>query len=137
MGEIFTHRLRVRYSECDAQGIVFNGHYLFYMDVALTEWWREAFGSYNNVVEQGYDVVLAETTLRYLSGARFDELLDISLEVASLGNTSLNLTATFRTDDRLIAEGEARHVFVDPETMTKKPMSEDIRATLAQYQPST
>lgn len=137
MGMIFTHRLRIRYSECDAQGIVFNGHYLFYLDVALTEWWREAFGSYAAVVEQGFDVVLAEATLRYRSGARFDELLDISIEVANLGNTSLTIAATFRTDDRLIAEGEARHVFVDPETMVKKPMSDDIRATLAQYQPTT
>ncbi|MCW2900017.1 MAG: hypothetical protein JWO67_6678, partial [Streptosporangiaceae bacterium] len=24
MGDIFTHRIRVRYSECDAQGVVFN-----------------------------------------------------------------------------------------------------------------
>ena len=39
----FSHRLRVRYGECDAQGIVFNANYLAYVDVALTELWREAF----------------------------------------------------------------------------------------------
>src|SRR5690606_8287657 len=46
MGEVFTHRLRVRYSECDQQGVVFNGHYLFFYDVALTEMWRELVGEY-------------------------------------------------------------------------------------------
>src|SRR4030095_16455395 len=46
----FVHRLRVRFHECDPQGVVFNAHYFSYFDVALTEMWREAFGSYANVV---------------------------------------------------------------------------------------
>ena len=33
-------RLRVRWAETDMQGIVFNGHYLTYFDVAITEYWR-------------------------------------------------------------------------------------------------
>ena len=137
MGKIFTHRLRVRYSECDAQGIVFNGHYLFYLDVALTEWWREAFGSYQVVVDKGFDVVLAETTLRYRSGARFDELLDVSLWVTKLGNTSVQVAFEFRTEDRLCGEGEARYVLVDPQTTQKKPMSDELRETLTGYLPAT
>ena len=43
----FVHQLRVRYHECDAQGIVFNAHHFAYFDVTLTELWREAFGSYD------------------------------------------------------------------------------------------
>ena len=39
------HVLRVRFGECDPQGIVFNAHYVAYFDVALTELWREALGS--------------------------------------------------------------------------------------------
>ena len=39
------HRLRVRYGECDAQGVVFNAPYLAWFDVAMTELWRAAFGS--------------------------------------------------------------------------------------------
>ena len=46
MGEPFTHHLRVRYAECDAQGVVFNAHYLAYFDTSLTELWRAAFGGY-------------------------------------------------------------------------------------------
>ena len=44
MGEIFRHRLRVRYHECDPQAIVFNAHYLAYCDLAVTELWRETMG---------------------------------------------------------------------------------------------
>ena len=36
----FTHSLRVRWSEVDRQGIVFNGNYLNYFDVAMGEYWR-------------------------------------------------------------------------------------------------
>ena len=56
----FVHRLRVRFHECDPQGVVFNAHYFSYFDVALTEMWREAFGSYANVVADGTDVVVVE-----------------------------------------------------------------------------
>ena len=44
MAASFVHELRVRYGECDPQGIVFNANYLLYFDVAFTELWREAVG---------------------------------------------------------------------------------------------
>ena len=37
----FTHTFRVRYAEVDAQGIVFNAHYLTYFDCAITEYYRK------------------------------------------------------------------------------------------------
>ena len=61
----FVHRLRVRYHECDAQGVVFNANHFAYFDVALTELWRAAFGSYGAMLEQGLDLVVAEVTARF------------------------------------------------------------------------
>jgi len=128
---VFVHQLRVRYSECDQQGVVFNGHYLFYYDVALNELWRERIGLYHEMVTRGFDVVVAEATIRYRAAARFDDLLDISMAVKHLGTTSLIIQPEFRVGDRLIADGEVRHVFVDPATLAKKAMPEDIRDGLA------
>lgn len=128
---VFTHRLRVRYSECDQQGVVFNGHYLFYYDVALNELWRDRVGIYQEMVDRGFDVVVAEATIRYRSGARFDDELDIAMTVKHLGNTSMIVTPVFRVGERLIADGEIRHVFVDPKTLEKKGMPDDIRTGLA------
>ncbi|MBO2454131.1 acyl-CoA thioesterase [Actinomadura barringtoniae] len=133
MGEIFTHRLRVRYSECDQQGVVFNGHYLFYYDVAVTELWREAIGAYTDMVEQGYDLVVAEARIRYREGARFDDLLDISMPIAKLGVTSMIVRPEFRVGDRLMADGEIRHVFIDPTAGGKKEIPPDARAALEPY----
>lgn len=128
---VFVHRLRVRYSECDQQGVVFNGHYLFYYDNAITEMWRERIGPYQEMVTRGYDIVVAEATLRYRNSARFDELVDISMPVAHLGTTSMIIRPEFRVEDRLVADGEVRHVFVDPSTLAKKAMPDDIRSALS------
>jgi acyl-CoA thioester hydrolase len=129
----FVHRLRVRYSECDAQGVVFNGQYLFLYDVALTELFREAVGPYEKMVANGVDMVVAEARLRFLAGARFDDELDIELPVAKLGNTSMTVTPTFRVDGRAMVEGEVRHVFVKPGSNTKREIPDDIRRALEPY----
>lgn len=131
MSEVFVHRLRVRYSECDQQGVVFNGHYFFYYDVAITELFRARIGPYQEVVDRGIDIVVAEARLKFHQGARFDDELDIEMPVHHLGTTSMIINPVFRVDGRLILDGEVRHVFVDPETLTKKPMPDDVRAALS------
>ena len=46
MSRALVYPMRVRFAECDPQGIVFNSRYLEYFDVAMTEIWREAIGPY-------------------------------------------------------------------------------------------
>lgn len=133
MPEPFVHRLRVRYHECDAQGIVFNANWLTFFDVTLTEWFREAFGSYGALVEAGSDVVLAETTARFRGSARFDEELAISVGIESLGRTSMVALFTARRGDDVLVEGRTVYVFVDPATMGKQPIPDNVRERLAPY----
>ena len=52
MPEPFRHRMRVRFNECDPQGVVFYANYLVYFDVAMTELWREAFGGYAAMIDE-------------------------------------------------------------------------------------
>lgn len=129
----FTTTLRVRYGECDAQGVVFNAHYLAYVDIAITELWREAFGSYDAMLERGVDVVVAEAHLRFRSPARFDDLLRIEVLVEQLGTTSIvTRHRMFRDDDELV-EVEIRHVTVDPQTLAKTPMPDWLRSGLSSW----
>ncbi len=69
----FVHRLRVRYSECDAQGIVFNANHFAYFDLVLTELWRAAFGSYQALLDAEADLVVAEASASFRAPARFDD----------------------------------------------------------------
>ena len=86
MGRSHTHRLRVRYGECDPQGVVFNAHYFAYFDIALTELWREAAGGYAGMMDDGIDLQVVEATARYKAPARFDDELDLTIEVTRLGH---------------------------------------------------
>lgn len=131
----FVHRLRVRFHECDPQGVVFNAHYFTYFDIALTEMWRAAFGSYQSVVEQGTDVVVVEAAATYRAPARFDEEIDVELGVAQLGTTSMTTQTAIRRDGQLLVEGRLVHVFVDPSTMAKQEIPAHIRAGLEAYPP--
>ena len=129
----FVHRLRVRFHECDPQGVVFNAHYFTYFDVALTEMWRAAFGSYQSVVDQGTDVVVVEAAATYRAPARFDDEIDVELAIARLGTTSMTTETAIRRDGQLLVEGRLVHVFVDPATMTKQTIPEHVRAGLEAY----
>ena len=125
----------MRYGECDPQGVVFNANYLMYFDVALTELWREAIGSYEEMTESGTDMVVAEARCRYLAPAGFDDELDVYVEVARLGTTGLTTSVEVRRETTTVVEGEMRHVFIDPATKAKKPIPDEIRTALARYGP--
>ena len=133
MAEAFVYGLRVRYSECDMQGVVFNGHYLSYFDVSMTELWRAAFGSYQAMIDRGFDLVVSEARVRYLAPARFDDELSMSIAVALLGRTSVTTAHTVLRGDELLAEGEMRHVFVDVATFVKTPIPDWARQGLAPW----
>lgn len=135
MAPPFVHRLRVRYAECDAQGIVFNANYVMYFDTAVTELWREAFGHYLYLLDRGLDLAVGEVRVRYRSPARFDDELDIGITVVALGTTSMTmaLTVVRVADGALLAEGDLRHVFIDAKAYAKTPIPDDMRATLARY----
>src|SRR3954453_402045 len=126
MSRAFRMQLRVRYGECDPQGVVFNGNYFSYFDVVLTEAWREAIGPYGDMIEQGTDLVVAEASARYLGPARFDEMLDLDWRITKLGSTSMTTRIDVSVDGRPVVEGTMRHVFIDPDTKEKKPMPDEI-----------
>lgn len=134
MGQAFRHELRVRLNECDAQGIVFNANYLVYFDVSMTEWFREAIGSYAALVERGTDLVLAETRVVYRAPALADDLLCVELAPSYFGTTSMRVEGRVLRDGQLLAEGEMRYVAIDPATKRKKP-NDDVRAALERYAP--
>lgn len=128
------HKIRIRYSECDAQGIVFNAHYLNFFDIALTELWRGAFGGYQKAVEEyGADVVVAEATVKYLAPVRFDDEVDLVLKVARLGNTAMTCAIAIELEGEVAAKGEIRHVYITPETHQKTPMPDGVRTRLEPY----
>jgi acyl-CoA thioester hydrolase len=130
VSDVFTHRIRVRYGECDPQGVVFNANWLAYCDIVITELWRELIGDYSGMVAQGADMMVAEAGIRFRGAARFDDVVEFQLSVTRLGETALSTRVEARVDGNLAIEATMRHVFVDPGTNTKRPIPDDIRAAL-------
>jgi acyl-CoA thioester hydrolase len=129
----FAHELRVRYGECDPQGIVFNANYLLYFDVAFTELWREAIGPWQLMVERGVDAVVAEANVRFRMPARYDDVIRLEARLSRLGATSITTEIDVIRDGVLLVEGSLRHVFVDVGNWDRTQMPDWIRAGLEPF----
>lgn len=128
------HRLRVRYSDCDPQSVLFNANYLTYFDIGLTELWRESIGPYEQAMAaHGVDMVVAEARVRYLAAIRFDEEVEVVVRVLKLGTTSMTTSFAIERDGDAAAEGEMRHVFVRFGTGEKTAMPDPVREALQPY----
>jgi acyl-CoA thioester hydrolase len=88
----FAHTLRVRYAEIDGQKVVYNSHYLTYLDVAITEYFRHLGIAF--VDSSTFDIALVKATLLFNRAARLDDLLDVWVSIPTLGTSSF--TANFR-----------------------------------------
>jgi acyl-CoA thioester hydrolase len=129
----YRHTLRVRYQECDPQGVVYFARYPEYYDLTLTELWRDTMDGYQAMVDGGADLVVAEMSIRYLASALFDDLIDVDLAVDKLGETSMLSSYTIFRDGDTLVEGSFRHVFIDPPTKAKRPIPDEIRRALEPY----
>lgn len=129
------HRLRVRWAEIDAQQIVFNGHYLTYFDIGITEYWRTIGLPYpNGIAGTGGDLFAVRSVINYHASAHYDEFLDVCVRAARLGNSSMTFEmGIFRDSQRLIS-GEIVYVNADPESRTSRPLPEKLRTAIEVYE---
>ncbi len=133
MTKPFTHYLRVRYSECDAQQIVFNAKYAEYVDIAATEFTRAIWGDYADVLAQGIDNQVVSLKIDWQAPAKFDEVLAIQVDVEHIGNTSYAFKLYFsnHAKETRLAEATIVYVCVDSKTYQKKALPEHLREKLA------
>ncbi len=133
MGQPFEYPIRVRYAECDMQGVVFNANYLAYFDISITELWRAAFGSYQVMLDRGFDLVVAAASVRFVRPARSDDELTLGIGVAKLGTSSVTTSHRVRRGEEDVALGEMTHVFVDRDSLGKAPIPDWAREGLAPW----
>jgi acyl-CoA thioester hydrolase len=133
---VCAHRLRVRWAEVDMQKIVFNGHYLTYIDTAIADYWREIGLPYpHGYVERfGNDVYLRKATVEYLGSARYDDELVIYCRVSRLGRSSMTfLFEIYRGDEPPLVTAELVYVNADPQ-MKPAPLPEELRQKVRGYE---
>ena len=139
----FSFKLRVRWGECDAQGIVFNAQYMNYIEVVQAEYFRNlGMPHYGEEVRERFDLATVKATIEYLAPARVDDLLDIFTRVSRLGNSSITFSTEMYVDgaDTVCNQAEMIYANFDADTGAPRRIPDDIRATIQAFetgQPTT
>ena len=133
----FRTPLRVRWMEGDAQGIVYFGSYMDYLEVAQAECYRNLGFSIYRVAEAGYfDTAVVKVEMEFKVPARVDDTLDVWVRVARIGNTSL--TSLFRVcpagSSSVLAEARIVNVSYDAAKGESRPVPEDVRRLVQRYE---
>jgi YbgC/YbaW family acyl-CoA thioester hydrolase len=135
------HRLRVRWAEVDMQKVVFNGHYLTYIDTAVAEYWRAIGLPYPEGYVDRYacDLYLRKASVEYQGSAHYDESLAILCRVGRMGRTSLDFQfeiwrdAPTESPAALITAGLV-YVNVDLATAKPAPLPDALRERIRTYE---
>jgi acyl-CoA thioester hydrolase len=103
----FVHRLRTRFAETDAMGVVHHAAYLPYLEEARVEYLRSIGHPYDAVragdeAAAGRDFPVLEVFVQYRAPLRFDDEVDVSLVIGAVTR------ATFQVAYLLTVHGEPR-----------------------------
>jgi acyl-CoA thioester hydrolase len=130
----FFHPFRVRYSEIDGQGVVFNAHYLTYFDTTITEYFRAlGYDQYADAKQTGEDFHVVKSVIEYKAPVRFDWELDVGARVARIGNSSLTfeLAIFLKGGHEALVTGEIVWVNTNQQTHRPVAISKAIRERIA------
>ncbi len=132
----FYYPIKVRYVETDAQGHVFFGHYYTYFDVAMMEYMRAIGYSYQDLLDEGMDLLYVESLCRHQAPAYYDEVLNVHTRIGNIGNTSVTFEfAVFKDgSDQSVATGHIVVVNVDKHAREPMRVPEALRQVVQQYE---
>lgn len=126
----FRHRLRVRYSEIDAQAVVYNSHYLVYYDIGITEYLRQyAFNQVDHAAATGHDFHLVSSRVEYRRPIRYDVEIDVAVAPPRIGNSSITWSMALLAagDGELLSSGEIVWVYASLADESAVRVPDDLR----------
>lgn len=130
-------RYRVRYDECDMQGVVFNANYWVWVDDAVAQWMRRGVGAHRGVdattiawSDLGFDFMVKTASGTWHEGATHGDIVDAACEVSRWGNTSFDVRVSLTVEARPIFDCTIVYVSVEPGTHTPCRVPDSIRDAL-------
>ena len=133
----FMTKIRVRWMECDGQGIVYNGAYLDYLEIGQAEYYRNLGFAIYIIPQSGYfDFVVVKSTQEFKAPAKVDEIIELHVRVSNIGNTSLTLNMEIYAEgsDRLLTSIETVYVGYDTATESTRPVPDAIRELVTHFE---
>lgn len=136
-GFAFRHDLRVRFTETDAQRIVYHANYLVYCDVARVEYFRALAGGGAPFPEtRDWDVVIAHASVDFRASARFDDALTVWMRLSRLGRSSFGFDYRIERAGELVCDAKTVHVTIDHATRAPCPVPAPLADRLRAFEAS-
>ena len=129
--------VRVRWMECDAQGIVYNGAYLGYLEIGQAEYYRNLGFAIYIIPQSGYfDFAVVKSTQEFKAPAKVDEIIELHVRVSKIGSTSLTLNLEIYPEgsNRLLTSIETVYVGYDAATESSRPVPDAIRQLVTHFE---
>jgi len=125
---VFSHRLPVRFRDCDAMGHVNHAVYLTYFEQARLTFWRERTGTASPHTR----VIIARAECDYRAPAHFGDELEVRVGIGAIGRSSFTLIyeIAHAVSGQLIATGKTVMVSYDYDNGASIPLPDATRELL-------
>jgi acyl-CoA thioester hydrolase len=131
MAHSFSHRIEVRFRDCDPLGHVNNAVYLTYLEQTRLFHWRTLWGFGLNTSSSVPGVIMARAEIDFKKQVTYGETLEVTITVAAIGRTSFTYDyAIVNGAGDLVASARTVQVMFDYTTGRPTPIPDDIRAKL-------
>ena len=134
---LLTHRLQVRFRDCDPLGHVNNAVYLTYLEQARFTLWRNQLGfvakSAGDPGPRGLGFILARAECDFRAQARYGDWLDIKLSLGEFGRSSFSYTYEIVDAEKgtLVAAAKTVLVWFDYDAQKPSPLDDATKAKLS------
>jgi acyl-CoA thioester hydrolase len=127
--------LKVRYSEIDAQSIVYNSHYLTYLDISLAELMDNIYDQDTYIKETGNDFHTVNVNMSYLAPAKLNDQLEVYSAIKNIGNASITFIQEIykKNTDELLNKSEIVWVNTNQETHLSNNIPDELKQKFVKY----
>jgi acyl-CoA thioester hydrolase len=135
--ESFSYNFRIRYSEVDAQKIVYNSHYLTFLDVSIFEFFDAiGFNQEEYIKETNNEFHTVRAVVEYKAPATLGDTIEVLTRIKKIGNSSITFQQEIylHESDKLLATGEIVWVNTNQEEMVPTTVPDYLRQLLKDYQ---
>jgi acyl-CoA thioester hydrolase len=127
MPQIYSHRLDVRFRDCDPLGHVNNAVYLTYLEQARLHCWRALWG-FGEPGSPVPGIIMARAEIDYRMPAHYGQTLEIRIDLAAIGRTSFTYDYEIVDEEnRSVASARTVQVMYDYTTAKPVPIPDEIR----------
>jgi acyl-CoA thioester hydrolase len=120
--------LRVRYFETDQMGVVHHANYPVWFEAARSEYCRVHDIDYRGMEADGLALPVVELSVRYISGARYEDELNIRAEVVECRRSLLRIRYSVEKEGQILATGETKQILIERATGRPQSFSADVAA---------